>query len=133
MDPSRHGSRICGANIHECRHLFDTSALTAVLNNLYQNNAERYRLKSTERTLTEPRTPKLEMGIVAFMDKLKIFFKKILTASFQENNSFYQKFFTWHTLTTKEAGFFLQHMGITDPTVLQQYVGIITGGDRGDL
>lgn len=110
MDPSKKGSRICGANIHECRHIFDTSALTAVLNNFYQNNAEKYRLRSTLRTMTEPKTPKLEMGIVAFMDKLK-----------------------WHNLSTKEAGFFLEHMGITDQAMQAHYVNVLCGGERGDL
>ena len=57
LDPSGAASRNCG---HNCRHLFDTSILTALLNNLYRYDPDCYRLRSTEQTIIDPRASKLQ-------------------------------------------------------------------------
>jgi hypothetical protein len=86
LDPSGAASRNCG---HNCRHLFDTSILTALLNNLYRYDPDCYRLRSTEQTIIDPRASKLRLGIVAFMDKKR-----------------------YHEMTDTERGYFLDHMGV---------------------
>ena len=80
--------------------MFDTSILTATLNDLYNYNADKYRLKSTEQVLLDNKIKKEKIGIIAHSDKNR-----------------------YHLLTESEVGFFLSHLGVVDVSDSNPVVG----------
>ena len=114
MDPSGHATRNCldaaresgeidpktGEKYKDCRHMFDASILTAVLNDFYDYNPDKYRLASTERILVDTTLSKQKLGILGHSDKKRP-----------------------HILTESEVVYFLQHVGVADVEGVKKLIG----------